>query len=170
MPRKKKVSEQGTYKVTKTRDDAGTDDSTEATVQAKDSADAVGKAMKGDPRAGRYDSVTAKKSAASSGVRTEPRTVSQVKSNTTGMTYESVDFPYNIGVHQGFSELIDALPKKVTENLTLSDRYGRLHITVPDANTMEQFMEAVGKKSRGRTKVKEMAKVIHNGITESVKK
>lgn len=170
--RKKKPVKEASYKVTKTRSDVGTSDTDEETVDAKSGAEAAEKAMKGDPRAGGYEKIEIERDKGGTGrVKTEPRTVSKVTPKTEPQTgFESVEFPYNIGVPMGFKALFDALPKKLTESLTFGDRYGKLHITVPDAKVMAKLMTEVEKKARGKTAVKNMAGSIAHGINESVKR
>jgi hypothetical protein len=70
----------------------------------------------------------------------------------------------------GWKPLFEALTKKVRENLTFSTRYGKLHIQVPNATTMEHLITEIEKKAHGRTKVKHMARAVAHGINESVKK
>ena len=164
--RKKKTTE-SRYKVSKTRSDAGSTDTDDTSIVAKDGAEAAVKAMKGDPRKGRYDSVeVSKDEGGDGGVRTEPDTVSKVK--PTGL--ESMNFPYNLGLPMGWKPLFEALTKKVRENLVFSTRYGKLHIQVPDATTMASLITEIEKKARGKTDVKHMARAVSNGINESVKK
>ncbi len=169
---RKKTVRETSYKVTKTRSDAGATDTEDETVNAATSAEAAEKAMKKDPRKGRYDKVEIEKDAGgSSRVRTEPDTVSKVKPETTGMAgFESADYPYNVALPMGFKALFDTLPKKLTEGLTFGSRYGKLHITVPDAKTLKSLVTEVEKKARGKTAVKEMAGLVANGINESVNK
>ena len=170
--RKKRPVKEASYKVTKTRSDAGATDTEDETVNAATSAEAAEKVMKKDPRKGRYDKVEIERDAGgSSRVRSEPDTVSKVKPATTGMAgFESVEYPYNVALPMGFTKLFDALPKKLTESLTFGSRYGKLHITVPDAATLGSLVEETQKKARGKTAVKEMAGLVAHGITESVNK
>jgi len=55
-PRKKKVTE-ARYKVSKTKSNAGTNDTDEESIYATDGSEAVVKSMKGDANKGKYDSV-----------------------------------------------------------------------------------------------------------------
>lgn len=166
--RKKKVSE-ASYEVSKTRSDAGTADTDEEDIVAKDGTEAVAKSMKGDPNKGKYDSVKVSKKKGAGTVRTEPDTVSKVKPKGLG-EYAHVKYPYNLGLPMGWKPLFEALTKKIRENLTFSTRYGKLHIQVPDESTMANLIEEVEKKARGRTAVKHMAGAVARGINESVKK
>jgi hypothetical protein len=163
----RKKTTEGRYEVSKTSTNAGSTDTNDETINAKDGAEAVVKAMKGDPKKGRYDSVKVSKDTGGAGApRTEPEMVSQVKPK--GL--ESVNYPYNLGLPMGFKSLFEALTKKVRENLTVGTRYGKLHIQVPDATTLANLLNEVGKKARGRSSVKHMAGTVVNGISESVKK
>lgn len=166
-PRKKAT--EGRYKVSKTRSDAGSTDTEEESIDAKDGAQAAVKAMKDDPQKGRYDSVEVSKDTGGSGVRTEPETVSKVKPKGLG-EYANASYPYNIGLPMGFKPLFESLTKKVRENLTVGTRYGKLHIQVPNAATLATLMTEVERKARGKTRVKHMAGTVANGINESVKK
>jgi len=167
--RKKKTTE-SRYKVSKTRSDAGSTDTDDTSIVAKDGAEAAVKAMKGDPQKGRYDSVEVAKDEGGVGaVRTEPDTVSKVEPKGLG-EFANVNFPYNLGLPMGWKPLFEALTKKVRENLVFSTRYGKLHIQVPDATTMASLITEIEKKARGKTDVKHMARAVSNGINESVKK
>lgn len=166
--RKKKVSEDN-YKVSKTRSNAGTNDTDEESINAKDGSEAVVKSMKNDPNKGKYDSVKVAKEKGGGAVRTEPDTVSQVKPKGLG-EYAHVKFPYNLGLPMGWKPLFESLTKKIQENLTFSTRYGKLHIQVPDESTMTKLVAEVEKRARGKTAVKHMANAVANGINESVKK
>jgi len=167
-PRKKKVTE-ARYKVSKTKSNAGTNDTDEESIYAKDGSEAVVKSMKSDANKGKYDSVEVSKEKGGGAVRTIPDTVSKVKPKGLG-EYAHVNFPYNLGLPMGWKPLFESLTKKVRENLTFSTRYGKLHIQVPDASTMTSFIAEVEKKARGKTAVKHMAGAVANGINESVKK
>ena len=170
MPRKKKTTE-ASYTVKKGRKNAGTANVDDQTIDAATSADALSQAMKGDPNAGDYEKIEVSKDKASSRVRTKPQTVSQVAPATEPRTgFESVNYPYNLGLPMGFSPLFESLTKKLKESLVIRTRYGKLHIQVPDAEVMEGFMSEIGKRARGKTEVKEMANVVVNGINESVNK
>ena len=170
--RKKVKIAEASYKVTKTRDEAGAAQTDDDTIDAANSGEALTQAMKGDPRAGQYDKVEVEKDAGGTGrVRTKPDTVSRVKPNTEGMKgFESAEYPYNLGLPMGFKALFETLPKSLTESLTFGSRYGKLHIQVPDAETLATLVAEVEKKARGKTAVKEMAGHVANGINESVNK
>ena len=169
--RKKKTVKETSYKVATGRDEAGTTDIGDETVDADNSAQAVEKAMKGDPRADDYNKVVVKKDTHGGHVRTKPQTISKVKPQTKSMTgFESVDYPYNLALPMGFKPLFESLTKKVRENLIISGRYGKLHIQVPDATTMSTLMTEIEKKARGKTDMKHIAGAVVNGITESVNK
>lgn len=164
--RKKKTTE-ARYTVSKTRSNAGSTDTDDTDIDAKNGAQAAVKAMKDDPQQGRYDSVEiSKDEGGDGGVRTEPDVVPQVKPKG----FESINFPYHLGLPMGWKPLFEALTKKVRENLTFSTRYGKLHIQVPNAATMASLMTEVEKKAHGRTKVKHMARAVAHGINESVRK
>jgi hypothetical protein len=164
---KKVKASEGRYTVSKTRSNAGSTDTDDITIVAKDGAEAAVKAMRSDPQRGRYDAVEiSKDEGGDGGVRTEPDTVSKVK--PVGL--ESLNFPYHLGLPMGWKPLFEALTKKVRENLTFGTRYGKLHIQVPDATTMASLITEVERKARGRTKVKHMARAVAHGINESVKK
>jgi len=168
--RRKKVSEE-TYNVTKHRSNVGDMDTDSETVDAANSAEAAEKSIADDPRAGRYQKVEIEKSkGGTSRVRTEPRTTSAIQSKTEPMntSLESISYPYNIGLPKEFEPLIEALTKKTKKSLDIRERYSRLHITVPNALAMKELVEELGKKSRGRTKVKSIAGVIYEGITKSI--
>lgn len=167
-PRKKKVAE-ARYTVSKTKPNAGTNDTDEESIDAKDGSEAVVKSMKDDPNKGKYDAVGVKKDTGGGTVRTEPDTVSQVKPKGLG-EYAHVNYPYNLGLPMGWKPLFESLTKKIRENLTFSTRYGKLHIQVPDESTMAGLVSEVEKKARGKTAVKHMAKAVSTGINESVKK
>ena len=168
---RKKVVKETSYKVTKTSSDAGAGGADEDTVQADSAADAAEKVTKSDPRRGRYDKVTIEKDKGGAGApNTEPRTEPDTASKVKPRGFESVDFPYNIALPMGFKVLFESLPNKTTEGLTFGTRYGKLHITVPDAETLSGLISEVEKKARGRTEVKSMAGLVANGINESVKK
>jgi len=166
--RKKKVSE-NSYKVSKTRSNAGTNDTDDESITAKDGSEAIVKAMKNDPHKGKYDSVEVSKDSGSSGVRTKSQSMSKVKPQGLG-EYAHVNFPYCLGLPMGWKPLFESLTKKIRENLTIGDRYGKLHIQVPDELTMKALLGEVEKKARGKTSVKHMASAVAHGINESVKK
>jgi hypothetical protein len=166
--RKKKVAETS-YKVSKTRSNAGTNDTDEEDIIAKDGIEAITKSMKGDPNKGKYDAVKISKGTGSGAVRTEPDTVSKVKPKGLG-EYAHVNYPYNLGLPMGWKPLFESLSKKIRENLTFSTRFGKLHIQVPDESTMSTLVSEVEKKARGKTSVKYMAAAVSRGINESVKK
>lgn len=166
--RKKKVAETN-YTISKTRDDAGTADVDDEDITAKDGSEAVAKSMKGDPNKGKYDSVKISKSTGGGAVRTEPDVVSQVKPKGLG-EYAEFKYPYYLGLPMGWKPLFEALPKKIRENLMIGNRFGKLHIQVPDESTMTNLMTEVEKKARGKTGVKHMAAAVAQGINESVKK
>jgi len=166
--RKKKVAETN-YKVSKTRDNAGTTGTEEDDITAQGGAEAVTKSMKGDPNKGKYDSVTVKKDTGGGGVRTEPDVVSKVKPKGLG-EYAHVNYPYYLGLPMGWKPLFESLTKKLRENLMIGTRFGKLHIQVPDEATMTGLLTEVEKKARGKTGVKHMAIAVAQGINESVKK
>ena len=170
--RKKTPVKEASYKVTKSRSDAGGSQVDDDTIDAANSAEATEKAMKDDPRAGTYDEVTVKKDNGGGGrVRTKSDSVSAVKPRTEPQTgFESLDYPYGIGLPMGFKALFEALPKKVTESLKFGSRYGRLHIEVPDSGIMSKLVTEMEKKARGKTAVKSLAERVVTGINESVKK
>lgn len=167
-PRKKKVTETR-YKVSKKKPNAGTTDTDEDSINAKDGSEAVVKSMKGDPNKGKYDSVEVSKDTGGGTVRTEPDTVSQVKPKGLG-EYAHVTYPYYLGLPMGWKPLFESLSKKVRENLTIRTRFGKLHIQVHDELTMGNLVNEVQKKARGKTGVRHMAAAVAQGINESVKK
>ena len=169
---RKKVSEQNNYTVTTTTDDAGEPQKTEKSVNAPNAQQAVTKAMQGDAKQGRYDSVTvAKGDTGAGGPQTQSNTQPQTTSNTTGMAgLESAEYPYSITLPNTYLPLVESLTKKTCEALSIHTKFGRVHITVPNFEVMETFMDTLSKRARGRTAVKSMAAVIYRGINESVNK
>lgn len=167
---KKKVAETASYSVKMTKDEAGSPEETEKTVTAPDAETAVNKAQASDPKKGQYDSVEVTKDNGGGGrVRTQPQTSSQTAAKTQGMAgFESVRYPYNVGVPQGFKPLVEALPKKLRESLDVSVRYSRLHISVPNAEVMETFMGELEKKAGGKSKVKSFATTVSEGIKRNI--
>ena len=162
MARKKRPLNEKTFKVAKTRDVAGAPlKDEEEDIRADSPTDALDVALQGDNT--EYDSLSVKPDKGAgpgiskTGVGTKPKGL------------ESVQYPYNLGLPMMYKALVEALTKKTLANLTIRERYGRLHITVPDAESMTALVEDLGKKSRGRTKVKTMAKEVFGGINESVK-
>ncbi len=165
---RKKVAE-GSYKVSKTRSNAGNNDTDDESITAKDGSEAIVKAMKNDPHKGKYDSVEVSKDSGNSGVRTISQSKSKVEPQGLG-EYAHVNFPYNLGLPMGWKPLFESLTKKIRENLTIGTRYGTLHIQVPNESTMKSLVAEVEKKARGKTSVKHMASAVAHGINESVKK
>lgn len=163
---KRKVQEDK-YDVTLSKGNSTSRD-VERTVSAKNPEEAMVKAKENDPED--YDSANIKRSTTGSRVRTEPQTASRVRSQVEpeNTALESITYPYNIGLPKSFDLLIEALTKKTREPLEVTERFSRLHITVPDAKAMKSLVEELSKKSRGRAKVKGMAETVYNGITESI--
>ena len=171
MPRRKKQTTEATYTVKKGRDDAGALDVQDDEFDADSGSDALKQAMQDDPNKGSYEKITITKDQGSGRVRTQPKTVSQVKSATEPRTgFESIDYPYHLGLPMGWKPLFESLTKKLQASLTIRDRYGRLHIEVPDATVMESLTTELGKRARGKTTMKEAAGSVLKGINESVNK
>jgi hypothetical protein len=170
MPRRKKTTE-ANYTVKKGRDNTGSMDVEDTTVNAANSAEALDIAMKNDSDTDSYDNIEVTKDQGSGAVKTKSRTISKVEPKTQGMMgLESIVYPYHIGLPMGFQPLFDSLTKKIKESLKINTRYGRLHIQVSDKQDMERFVNEVTKRSNGKTTVKSMANIVMNGINESVKK
>lgn len=167
MARKRKVREQNNYTVTMTRDEAGSPQEVEKTVSAPTADIALDKAKQGDSQ--RYDNIEITKGdkPGAGRVKTEPKTTPQTKAMTEPSLLENISYPYNIGLPRGFEPLLKALTKKTKETIKINERFSRLHLTISDANSMKNLMEDLKKKSRGRSKVKNMANVVYTGIKET---
>ena len=150
--RTRKVTEQHNYTVKTTKDVAGEPQETEKTITAPNAQQAVTKSMQGDAQQGQYDSVEVSKGGTGTGgPNTQSQTQPHTQAKTTGMAgLESVEYPYSITLPNVYVPLVESLTKKMREALSIHTKFGRVHITVPDFKVMETFMDALGKKARGR--------------------
>jgi hypothetical protein len=161
---KKKISERN-YSVKRTGAD-GTDVSDDM-VSAGSSSEAAEKALKGGET--NDDKIVVQRDKGNSHVRTKPNTVSQVKPKTKPQaSFESVEYPYGLGLPLGWKPLFESLSKKVFNNLVIGEQRGKLYIQVPNSKVMEALVTEMDKKARGKTAVKHMASSVLDGINESV--
>lgn len=187
----KKIKEED-FNVELTKDMAGSPQKTvKAIAGASSASDAITKAKLGDPQ--NYDQIIAKKKKAGSPVRTDSQTTAKTNVNTQGMaglgeskkktrkrktvvqafklteSYKSnrFEYPYSIALPQAFNALVESVVKKI-EGVRLSERYARVYIQIPNANSMDALVENLVKKAKGKGKDPK-AEIVINGIMGSIK-
>lgn len=193
----KKIKEED-FDVEMTKDVAGSPQTTTKSLQASDAANAVTQAKQGDTEQYDQITVKRKKmggpvkttsrttpqtSAKTQGMagfgeskKTTRKKKTETKKRKTGVrsfklteNYKNnrFDYPYSIMLPPAFSGLVKDIVEEV-EDIKLSERYARLYIQIPNAETMDMFVESLVKKAKGKSK-DPRAEIVISGIMGSVK-